>query len=216
MPDLDQERGVPGAAPGRSAAPKADIRGRPVYYICRRHWNEQAMKLLGSDAAKSWCGEHSIPLSDIGYPETHGPDLTAAQYSVPAEAARHFWFSQLIERQLRPWSRCLVWVSEWGIWPSSENWHLYYRLRPKSLAKCLIEDAPAHLMLSHEASDLISLVQLVLSFGWNAHILTAEDYARVFISHNEWIEFAFKDAAAAGELQSELKDAGITKRSKGK
>lgn len=172
-----------------------------------------AMKLLGSDAAKSWCGDHSIRLDDTGHPATHGPDLTVDQYCVPAEAAKHFWFSQLIEKQLQPWSRCLVWVSEWGIWPSSENWHLYYKLRPKSQDKCLIEDASAHLMLSHEASDLVSLVHLVLSFGWNAYILTAEDYARVFVSHDEWIEFAFKDAAAASELRSKLNDSGIAKRS---
>lgn len=174
------------------------------------------MKLLGCDGAKSWCGDHSIPLSDSGYPETHNPDLTAAQYCVPAEAASHFWFSQLIERQLRPWSRCLVWVSDWGIWPSSENWHLYYKLRPDSQANCLIEDAPAHLLLLHEAPDLVSLVQLVLGFGWDAHILTTEDYARVFISHDEWIEFAFKSAAANSELQSELKGTGITKRPEAK
>lgn len=112
--------------------------------------------------------------------------------------------SKCIEFALRPWTRSLLWVTTKGIWPSSENWHLYYRLRQSYGDHQLIDDAPGHLFQDYESPDLISFIQLGLCAGWDMSLLTEDDYARAFVSHDEWIEFAMQDDADLEKLAKDL------------
>jgi hypothetical protein len=101
------------------------------------------------------------------------------------------------------------WVTEWGIWESSENWHLYYRLRQSYDDHRLIEEAPAHLFLDYEPHDLISFLQIGLSMGWDFNVLTQADYSRVFVSHDEWIEFVMRGGTELERITAELAKSGI-------
>jgi hypothetical protein len=56
-------------------------------------------------------------------------------------------------------------ISEWGIWPSSENWHIYYKLRQSYGDHHSLAEAPGHLFLEHEAEDLASFLQLAMLNG---------------------------------------------------
>lgn len=51
-------------------------------------------------------------------------------------------------------SWALLWITEHGIWPSSENPHLYYRLRQSYGETRQLKLAPGHLFLGHEGCDL--------------------------------------------------------------
>ena len=73
----------------------------------------------------------------------------------------------------------------WGIWPSSENWHLYYRLRQSYGDYRLLEETPGHLFLKHESEDLASFLQLAILNGWGRYLLAEADYVNVFFSHDE-------------------------------
>ena len=83
----------------------------------------------------------------------------------------------------------LLWITEWRIWPSSENWHLYYKLRQSYGDNRLLEDAPGHLFLKHESEDLASFLQLAILNGWGGYLLTEADYVNVFFSHDEYFDF---------------------------
>ena len=52
----------------------------------------------------------------------------------------------------------LLWITEWSIWPSSENWHLHYKLRHSYGDLRLLHEAPGHLFLGHESEDLASFL----------------------------------------------------------
>jgi hypothetical protein len=138
-----------------------------------------------------------------------GNDINVARFESPKRVSKQAWFSRYIEKSLQPWSRCLFWVAEWGIWPSSENWHLYYRLRQGYDDYRLIEEAPAHLFLNYEDNDLASFLQVGLNSGWDMFLGTDENYSRVFIPHDEWIEFGTRDAAALDELTADLLQSDI-------
>jgi len=45
----------------------------------------------------------------------------------------------------------LLWITEWGIWPSSEN-------------------------LEHETEDLASFMQIAMLNGWGGYVLTDANY----------------------------------------
>ena len=83
----------------------------------------------------------------------------------------------------------LLWVTEWGIWPSSENWHLYYKLRQTYGDQRLLYETPGHLFLEHEAEDLASFLQIAMLNGWGGYVLTQANYVNAFFNHDEYIDF---------------------------
>jgi hypothetical protein len=88
---------------------------------------------------------------------------------------------------LGPFRNTLLWVNEYGIWPSSENNHLYYRLRQSYGDQRKLQEAPGHEFVAEEVADLTSFLDLTIQFGWGAHLLSIPAAAYIFISHDEWI-----------------------------
>jgi hypothetical protein len=88
---------------------------------------------------------------------------------------------------LGPFSNALLWVTEYGIWPSSENNHLYYRLRQSYGDQRQLYEAPGHEFLAEEIVELTTFLDLAIQFGWGAHLLSTPSAAYIFISHDEWI-----------------------------
>ena len=80
----------------------------------------------------------------------------------------------------------LLWVTEAGIWPSSENRHLYYQLRRSYHDYRPLFDAPGHYFDDYEGQELNTFLDLVLRFGWGAFLFGAPT-CYVTISHDEWM-----------------------------
>jgi hypothetical protein len=95
-------------------------------------------------------------------------------------------------RSLRSWDECLLWVTSWGIWPSSENWPAYYQARGAEGERRSLEVAPGHLFAAVEAELLKGFLRLVLENAWDAHVLPAREGRRngtyAFACHDEWVE----------------------------
>jgi hypothetical protein len=124
------------------------------------------------------------------------------------EHARLAWFCQHLEQSLQPRGGCLLWLTEWGVWPSSENWHLYYRLRQSYGDQRLLHEAPGHLFLGYEAPELVSFLQVALLCGWGGHLLPVAGFARAFVSHDEFVEFAADDPAILASFAQPLPAVG--------
>jgi len=102
----------------------------------------------------------------------------------------------------------LLWITEWSIWPSSENWHLYYKLRQTYADSRLLHEAPGHLFLEHETEDLASFLQIAMLNGWGGYVLTHANYVNAFFSHDEHIDFYAENDKNLSELREFLKTAG--------
>jgi len=107
----------------------------------------------------------------------------------PHEPHRVFYNAHWIATQLTYRMQVLLWITKGGIWPSTENWHLYYRLRQSYHDYRLLHEAPGHLFLEYEAEGLASFLQLSMLNGWDGYVLTQADYANVFFSHDEYLDF---------------------------
>ena len=81
----------------------------------------------------------------------------------------------------------LLWVTEYGIWPSRENRHLYFRLRSSYGDQHDLPAAPGHYFLDFEMPDLVTYLDLCLQFGWGAHLLSTPNWASVWLSHDGWM-----------------------------
>ena len=123
------------------------------------------------------------------------------------------WFSRYIAKSCGSFDTCLLWptlaFSDRGVWPSSENMHLYYRLRQSYGEQRLLSEAPGHLFLNYEFEDLATFVQLCLMFLWDTYLFTNLDYVSVLFSHDEFVEFRSTDEILLTAIHSELVGARI-------
>lgn len=96
----------------------------------------------------------------------------------------------------------LLWVTEWDIWPGSENGHLYYKLRQSYGDLRLLQEAPGHLFLGHEPEDLASFLQISILNGWGGYILPQAPYVSAFFSHDEYINFYAESETQLEEIRT--------------
>jgi hypothetical protein len=130
-----------------------------------------------------------------GFDEARLESITERDYRSPNLVHVHFEnlvgrsyvLAQRIASWLAPPSWCLFYLTEYGIWPSSENLHLYYRLRQSYGDNRPLPEAPGHYFLRHETADLVTFIDLALQFGWGGHLFPGLDDKRMFLSHDGWL-----------------------------
>jgi len=150
-------------------------------------------------------------LDDRGSPLHAPPEFHSLQFVFANEPApRLHWLSQHIIAVLEYWDWCLLWVTLTGVWASSENLHLYYRLRQSYGDLRHLEEAPGHLALRHEQVDVTTLLQVAMMNGWDAHLLTSHDYGRAFVSHDGYGQISIAKDANLEPLRQELASANIS------
>lgn len=133
-------------------------------------------------------------------PERGGP-ISAERFEYPDEANRFFPLTSAIAHSIMYRQPTLLWVTEWGIWPSSENWQLYYKLRQTYGDLRLLDEAPGHLFLDYEADDLSTFLQLAMLNGWGGYVLTQANYVNAFFSHDEYMDFFTEVPEELSELR---------------
>jgi hypothetical protein len=144
------------------------------------------MRFYTTDECEAWLTgrKRSKPEAVEGCPHSRIP--------YPRKSYGMFYIAHWIATHLTFRMPVLLWVTEWGIWPSSENWHLYYRLRHSHGDHRLLHEAPGHLFLEYEAEDLTSFLQLSMLNGWGGYVLPHANYANMFFSHDEYMDFYSK------------------------
>lgn len=114
------------------------------------------------------------------------------RFVVENDRHRSLAIAKRVVSWLGDFGSCLFWIHEYGIWPSSENWHLYYALRASYGDRRQLGEAPGHFVLEHEKTDLVTLVDIAIRFGWGAHILPAPISTYAYLSHDGWMHIETK------------------------
>ncbi len=172
------------------------------------------MRLLTRDETASWASGLGVELPEgQAVPEEQPDHLHQIRFLLPQTPGQVAWLCRFISTCLAPRDNCLLWVTEWGVWPSSENWHLYYRLRQSYSDQRLLHEAPGHLFLDYEEADLVSFLQLGVLSGWDMHLLPVLQYggtdtARAFVSHDEWVALSHREIDQVTEWTESLRRAG--------
>jgi len=132
------------------------------------------------------------------------PEVHVERIQYPPEPHRVFFVAHWVASVLTYRRPTLLFVTEWGVWPNSENWHLYYKLRQTYDDNRLLHDAPGHLFLEYEAQDLASFLQLSMLNGWGGYVLTEANYVNAFFSHDEYIDFFAEHAENLADIRKVL------------
>lgn len=105
----------------------------------------------------------------------HAPDGAA-----PVHAVFRAWVSWLTADR----ADLLVWVDEYGVWESSEDWNLYYRWRRSAGDSGLIKDSSGHHFGAHETDDAVSLLLMARLFGWGFRAVARDARRALRIDHD--------------------------------
>src|SRR6058998_822574 len=165
------------------------------------------MRFLTFPEAADWCRLHKHELHPNQSPvRLVGP---AVHFAFPSPDHRLTWFSKWLTVTTPAIGERLLWTTGWGIWPSSENWTLFHRLRSGFGESRGIEEAPAVVAGPDEVEELAAFVHIALLFGWDAHLLSAKGMTRTFISHDEWVSISSTDEGLLKAVTEELKAANV-------
>lgn len=162
------------------------------------------MMTLSLQDSQNWVKASGFDLEAVGKRSNWGSRSIIQKYPLPAGIEKLYWFCSEIEDMLWPRDQCVALVMANGIWPSSENLHLYYKFRQSYGDLTLLEDRPGHVFQRFERTDLSSLVQLGICSGWDLAIFCASGYRHAFISHDAFVEFATESASSHVEIASRI------------
>ncbi len=151
-----------------------------------------------------------MPLDQFGKPVRQFTQPFCLHAKFPTEFTRLLTFSRLVDAALQPRQMLLLWVSDFGIYPSNENHQLYYRWRQSYGDSRLLRDAPGHLCHDYERPEVVTLVHLAILFGWDVHLIPTVGYARAFVCHDEWAEIAFDNRTQLDHTRQSWEKAGLS------
>jgi hypothetical protein len=97
-----------------------------------------------------------------------------------------------------------VLITEFGIWPSAEDWTLFDGFRASLGERRSLPDAPGHIFAAEDADQLVALTCMVLYFCWGAQIVAEDGCRAVAVSHDESLTLAASSAEVLREMQGEL------------
>jgi hypothetical protein len=140
------------------------------------------MDVLTRSEAEMWCRTHRLMLNDRHRPLR--PDR-AEGFDIPQDAGQRIALVSGHFKDRSFGTTSLVWFTEWGIWPSSERQHIFYRFRASYGETRLLVDAPAHLLGANEREDMLSFVTLGVLFLWDVYVVADDASAVLHYSHDE-------------------------------
>ena len=160
------------------------------------------MRFISTSEAATWASRFARTGSSDGYPDRQPVGWHGIQVEFAKEPGhRHYWIARELVRAVDEWESCLLWITTYGVWPSSENLHLYYRFRDSYRETSHLDERPALLALKHESVDVESFLHLAILFIWDAYLVTLEDYARVFVSHDGFATVSSENADALSDVR---------------
>jgi len=151
------------------------------------------MEFLEITRISEWAERHGLSTGDefrVQLPVL--PSKFSSTYAAGGRSGREEASAKTLIHQLGIWEECLVWITGWGVWPSSEDWPKYYAWRGSFGERRSLNEAPGHLFKQDESHLLDQLLALIMENAWEANILCSvehrADIILAKISHDEWFE----------------------------
>jgi hypothetical protein len=157
------------------------------------------MRFLDHTWTWDWCREHGFPLDEPDGPVAprlaNDPSLTHRErpvHSAAADSEKAHELAIKLAASLGDWDECLLWATDWDVWPNEENWPRYYAWRAQFAERRSVGEAPGHLFDRSDMSALTEFLAHVIECGWDVTILPSKASQatglRIRTSHDEWIE----------------------------
>jgi len=165
------------------------------------------MKILSISEGNKVIGSESLE----AFVDARSGSLTAASFFIPGDSGKKTALARLVPRLPGSTVPLVLWITGWGVWPSSENWDLFYGYRRSLGENRHLIDAPVHVVEAADSEALASILSMVFFFGWDAQLMNTTGEFMVTISHDEWLEVRTASGAAQQDAVQVLQRFGLQK-----
>lgn len=143
------------------------------------------MNFLTKEEAKVWCLDRRMNLDEDGKPEPNFEGFSGVDFMIPEDTGRRVALANTLFEAVPGDQGTLVWITSWGIWPSSERRHMFDRFRSSYGDGRPIAEAPAFAFGPSEREDTLSFFTFTMLFLYDCHVLSESGDTWIFISHDE-------------------------------
>ena len=140
------------------------------------------MKPLSAKQAAEWCRTQRIAIDERGVPTTDG----LKSFRLPADVSGRSSFVELQLAAFASGNRTLVWITDWGVWPSVDLHDRFIQLRATAGEHRDLHEVPAQLVDRYEFEYLREIVSCAVASLWDVHVVGSGGKRRLFYSHDEW------------------------------
>jgi hypothetical protein len=151
------------------------------------------MEFLELNQICEWARENALEVADpfqVHFPEL--PSKHHAFYSKGSRSGDEAAHARDLVLRLGAWEECVVFIREWGVWPSGEDWPTFYAWRGSRNERRSLEVAPGHRFGTEQAGELVDLLRLVMENAWDADVMCSIQGSarrtRARVSHDGWFE----------------------------
>ena len=135
-------------------------------------------------------------------------------FAIPPDSGMKTSLARFISVLFESLSEPTIHISEWGIWPSSENLDLFDSYRQAKREMRSLGETPVHRFSSSSEDAFVGILCFVLYFVWDAEVFDLEGKCLVTISHDEWISVRTNDPQIRQQCDQAAKE-GLLKQLRG-
>jgi len=156
------------------------------------------MKIIDEIETNSWLSERGLVGRDGRLLLSTFPH--SASCKIPMDAGRKNRLSKLLASLYKYDEEALLWINEYGIWPSCEDWGLFDGFRRSLGEDSALYERPGHVFSKEDIQSVGSLLAMVLNFFWGAVMVSTTKRTVIRISHDEFMDIFAKDEDVFSEL----------------
>jgi len=145
------------------------------------------MKIINETQVIDWLSERNLLCSNNSLSI---PDFAISHsFKITDDSGTKTNISRAIGTLVTNYSyESLLWINEYGIWPSCEDVNLFNGFRRSLGENEPIYIKPGHLFRIEDIDNIQSIIAMILYFVWGAFIITESKDIVIRISHDEYID----------------------------
>jgi hypothetical protein len=169
--------------------------------VCNLDDQEDAMKvltkegaadLLSVDTLDTFLSQRSNRLHPVG-----------AAYSIPPDSGAKTALAKFLAYLLLKHPEVCVYLTGWSLRPSSEHLDLFYGYRRSTGETRLLSEAPVHVFDRSASDELVSILCMMLYFGWDACVFDVDCTTMVRFTHDGRLEIRADNQRDFGDFAAD-------------
>ena len=143
------------------------------------------MTILTPAECATWCEERGYSTPPHHRSIARGDGYAEYNFRIPKDAGARVALCRVLWQALSSDAGDgLIWISSWGIWPSSEHLPLFNTMRAGFSEHRGLEEASGHAFTADETDDPLSVLIVSCLFLWDCSFYRT-DPGFVVLSHDE-------------------------------
>ncbi len=144
------------------------------------------MRCIDKQEAMSWCVANGLAPPE--HSKFFRPQAVTLTYRIPADSGKKTALSRAVLSLFGGEQECLLWITEFGVWPPCEDMFLFDVFRKFLGESEPLQVKPGHVFSSGDLNQVASLLGMTLYFVWGGLIASSRGGVFVEISHDEMMD----------------------------